>query len=93
MSDSKVTKWARELKDGRTNFHDEERSGRFCVFTDDDFGPFTIQPRPSFQRFPTFLVIWGFTRISTNNPLGKSLGQQSRYFIAISLKNHDMQIS
>ncbi|GFX31417.1 hypothetical protein TNCV_432591 [Trichonephila clavipes] len=25
MSDSKVQKWIRKLKDGRTNFHDEER--------------------------------------------------------------------
>ncbi|GFW50138.1 uncharacterized protein TNCV_4695561 [Trichonephila clavipes] len=34
MSDNKVQKWVRELKDGRTNIHDEERSGRHSVITD-----------------------------------------------------------
>ncbi|GFU08704.1 mariner Mos1 transposase [Trichonephila clavipes] len=35
MSDRKVRKWARKFKDGRTNVHDEERSGRPSVITDD----------------------------------------------------------
>ncbi|GFT08165.1 HTH_48 domain-containing protein [Trichonephila clavipes] len=43
MSDSKVRKWVRELKDGRTNVHDEERSGRLSVIAGDGFGPRTIQ--------------------------------------------------
>ncbi|KAG8304852.1 hypothetical protein J6590_084554 [Homalodisca vitripennis] len=30
-----VRKWVRALKDGRTNIHDEERSGRPSVITDD----------------------------------------------------------
>ncbi|GFU12837.1 hypothetical protein TNCV_3574021 [Trichonephila clavipes] len=34
-SDSKVRKWARKFKDGRTNVHDEECSGRPSVITDD----------------------------------------------------------
>ena len=35
MSDGMVRKWARAFKDGRTNVHDEERSGRPSVITDD----------------------------------------------------------
>ncbi|GFX55028.1 mariner Mos1 transposase [Trichonephila clavipes] len=34
MSDNKVRKWVRKFKDGRTNIHDEERSGRPSVITD-----------------------------------------------------------
>ncbi|GFT95060.1 hypothetical protein TNCV_1473241 [Trichonephila clavipes] len=46
MSDSKVRKWVRELKDERTNVHDEERSGRLSVIPDDGFGPCTTLPQP-----------------------------------------------
>ncbi|GFT61514.1 dimethylglycine dehydrogenase, mitochondrial [Trichonephila clavipes] len=35
MSDSKVRKWVRKFKDGRTNVHDEECSGWLSVITDD----------------------------------------------------------
>ncbi|GFW35226.1 HTH_48 domain-containing protein [Trichonephila clavipes] len=35
MSDSKVRKWVRKFKDGRTNIHDEEHSSRPSVITDD----------------------------------------------------------
>ncbi|GFV99935.1 hypothetical protein TNCV_3567261 [Trichonephila clavipes] len=35
MSNSKVRKCVRKFKDGRTNVHDEERSGRLSVITDD----------------------------------------------------------
>ncbi|GFU83731.1 HTH_48 domain-containing protein [Trichonephila clavipes] len=35
MSDSKVRKWVRKFKDGRTNVHDEELSGQPSVITDD----------------------------------------------------------
>ncbi|GFV45622.1 hypothetical protein TNCV_127661 [Trichonephila clavipes] len=35
MSDSKVRKWVRKFKDGWTNVHDEERSGRSPVIIDD----------------------------------------------------------
>ncbi|GFU86550.1 HTH_48 domain-containing protein [Trichonephila clavipes] len=35
MSDSKVRKWVRKFRDKRTNAHDEERSGRPSVITDD----------------------------------------------------------
>ncbi|GFX64274.1 HTH_48 domain-containing protein [Trichonephila clavipes] len=34
MSDGMVRKWVRAFKDGRTNIHDEERSGRPSVITD-----------------------------------------------------------
>ncbi|GFX16221.1 hypothetical protein TNCV_4704751 [Trichonephila clavipes] len=34
MSNSKTRKWARKFKDGRTNVHDEERSGRPSAITD-----------------------------------------------------------
>ncbi|GFV52799.1 histone-lysine N-methyltransferase SETMAR [Trichonephila clavipes] len=34
MNDSKVRKWARKFKDGRTNIHDEERLGHPSVITD-----------------------------------------------------------
>ncbi|GFX15391.1 HTH_48 domain-containing protein [Trichonephila clavipes] len=35
MSSSKVRKWVRASKDGRENVHDEPRSGRPSVITDD----------------------------------------------------------
>ncbi|GFU89680.1 histone-lysine N-methyltransferase SETMAR [Trichonephila clavipes] len=35
MSDGMVRKWVRAFKDGRTNIHDEERSGRPSVITDE----------------------------------------------------------
>ena len=35
MSDSKVRQLCRLFKEGRTNVHDEERSGRPSVITDD----------------------------------------------------------
>ena len=35
MSDSKVRHWCRLFEEGRTNVHDEERSGRPSVITDD----------------------------------------------------------
>uniref|UniRef100_A0A1B6GKI0 Mos1 transposase HTH domain-containing protein n=1 Tax=Cuerna arida TaxID=1464854 RepID=A0A1B6GKI0_9HEMI len=35
MSEGMVRKWVRAFKDGRTNVHDEERSGRPSVITDD----------------------------------------------------------
>src|SRR5215469_6009725 len=35
MSDSNVRQWCRLFKEGRTNVHDEERSGRPSVITDD----------------------------------------------------------
>ncbi|GFW86773.1 HTH_48 domain-containing protein [Trichonephila clavipes] len=35
MHVSQVQKWARKFKDWRTNFHEEERSDRFFVITDD----------------------------------------------------------
>ncbi|KAG8241095.1 hypothetical protein J6590_094493, partial [Homalodisca vitripennis] len=35
MSDSKVRKWVRAFKDGRENVHDEPRSGRSSVITED----------------------------------------------------------
>ncbi|GFV50849.1 uncharacterized protein TNCV_3921421 [Trichonephila clavipes] len=35
VSDSKIRKWVKKFKDGRTNVHDEEHSGRLSVITDD----------------------------------------------------------
>ena len=35
MSDSKVRKWVRAFKEGRENVHDEPRSGRPSVITED----------------------------------------------------------
>ena len=35
MSDGKVWKWVRAFKNGRKNVHDEERSGRPSVTSDD----------------------------------------------------------
>ncbi|GFY10930.1 HTH_48 domain-containing protein [Trichonephila clavipes] len=35
MSSSKVRKWVRAFKDGRENVHDEPRSGRPSVITND----------------------------------------------------------
>ncbi|KAL0268851.1 UNVERIFIED_CONTAM: hypothetical protein PYX00_010659 [Menopon gallinae] len=35
MSDGKVRQWCREFKEGRSNVHDEQRSGRRSVRTDD----------------------------------------------------------
>ncbi|GFT49575.1 HTH_48 domain-containing protein [Trichonephila clavipes] len=35
MSDGMVLKWVRAFKDGRINIHDEERSGRPSVITDE----------------------------------------------------------
>ncbi|MEX5543814.1 hypothetical protein, partial [Pseudomonas poae] len=35
MSESKVHKWVRQFKDGRDNIHDEDRSGRPSLITDD----------------------------------------------------------
>ena len=35
MSDVMVRKWVRAFKDGQKNFHDEERSGRPSVISDD----------------------------------------------------------
>ncbi|GFS61713.1 HTH_48 domain-containing protein [Trichonephila clavipes] len=35
MSDGMVRKWVRAFKDGRANIHDEERSGRPSVITDE----------------------------------------------------------
>jgi len=35
MSDSKVRQWCRLFKEGRTNIHDEKRSGWPSVITDD----------------------------------------------------------
>jgi transposase len=35
MSEGTVRQWCRMLKDGRTNVHDEERSGRPSVVNDD----------------------------------------------------------
>lgn len=35
MSEGKVRQWVREFKNGRQNVHDEERSGRPSVITDD----------------------------------------------------------
>nr|XP_060640821.1 protein FAM32A isoform X1 [Anolis sagrei ordinatus] len=35
MSESKVRKWVRQFKDGRDNVHDEDRSGRPSLITDD----------------------------------------------------------
>ncbi|KAL4714916.1 hypothetical protein ACJJTC_014287 [Scirpophaga incertulas] len=35
MSDGMVRKWVRAFKDGRTNVHDEERSGRPSVVNED----------------------------------------------------------
>jgi hypothetical protein len=34
-SEGTVRQWCRLFKDGRTNVHDEERSGRLCVVSDD----------------------------------------------------------
>ena len=34
MSDGMVRKWVRSFKDGRKNVHDEERSGRPSVISD-----------------------------------------------------------
>lgn len=38
MSEGMVRKWVRSFKDGRSNVHDEERSGRPSVITDDLVG-------------------------------------------------------
>ncbi|GFW58538.1 HTH_48 domain-containing protein [Trichonephila clavipes] len=35
MSDSKVQKWVKKFKGGQTSVHDEERSGRLSIITDD----------------------------------------------------------
>ena len=35
MSDGMVREWVRAFKDGRKNVHDEERSGRLSVISDD----------------------------------------------------------
>ena len=35
MSDGMLRKWVRAFKDGRTNVHDEERSGRPSVVNED----------------------------------------------------------
>jgi hypothetical protein len=35
MSEETVRQWSRMFKDGRTNVHDEERSGRPSVVSDD----------------------------------------------------------
>ncbi|GFX45478.1 hypothetical protein TNCV_2740151 [Trichonephila clavipes] len=69
MSESRVRKRARELKDRQINVHDKERSGRLSVITDDGFGPCTIQPdlTPSdFQLFWYFKHSLGGKRFSDN---------------------------
>ena len=35
MNRQKVTKWCREFFEGRTDFHDEQRSGRPSLISDD----------------------------------------------------------
>jgi transposase len=35
MSEGTVRQWCRMFKDGRTNVHDEDRSGRPCVVSED----------------------------------------------------------
>ena len=35
MNGQNVTKWCRELSEGRTNVHDEQRSGRPSMISDD----------------------------------------------------------
>jgi transposase len=35
MKESSVRKWCRMFNEGRTNVHDEERSGRPCLNTED----------------------------------------------------------
>jgi len=35
MNRQNVTKWCREFSEGRTDIHDEQRSGRQCLISDD----------------------------------------------------------
>ena len=48
MSDGMVRKWVRTFKDGRTNVHDEKRSGRPSVVNDSlDHPPYSPDLAPS----------------------------------------------
>lgn len=58
MSEGKVRQWCREFREGRSNVHDDERSGRPSVQTDDlverVIQSSLLQPRPCPQRFLSF---------------------------------------
>jgi hypothetical protein len=64
MSDSKVRQWCRLFKEGRTNVHDEERSGRPSVINDDlvvkvfDHPPYSPDLAPSDYHLFMHLKQW-----------------------------------
>ncbi|GFX67159.1 HTH_48 domain-containing protein [Trichonephila clavipes] len=74
MTDEMVRKWVRAFKDGRTNIHDEERSGRPSAITDEliqkvdckvkEKRPFTISSLA--EKFPAVSQEVFFTKLCPN---------------------------
>lgn len=63
MSDGMVRKWIRAFKDGRTNVHDEERSGRPSVISEDLVQKVDQTVRES-RRFTITSLSDGFPQVS-----------------------------
>ncbi|GFW20203.1 uncharacterized protein TNCV_1855271 [Trichonephila clavipes] len=63
MSDSRVRKWVRKFKDGRTNVHDEERSRQSSVITDDLMQAVEINIRED-RRFTIITLSLEFPDVS-----------------------------
>ncbi|GFS63282.1 mariner Mos1 transposase [Trichonephila clavipes] len=63
MSGSKVRKWVGKFKDGQTNVHDEERSGRPSLITDDLMQAVEAKIREN-RRFTITLLLMEFLDVS-----------------------------
>jgi hypothetical protein len=63
MSGGTLRQWSRMFKDGRTNVHDEERSGRLSVVSD-DFVRSVDQKICGRRRFTISELSCGFPQIS-----------------------------
>ncbi|KAJ4430019.1 hypothetical protein ANN_22227 [Periplaneta americana] len=56
MSDRTVRRWCREFRDGRTNIHDEERSGRPSVMNDEPIAKETQGVEETNDQINTVIV-------------------------------------
>ncbi|GBN49733.1 hypothetical protein AVEN_263793-1 [Araneus ventricosus] len=63
MTDGMVRKWVRQFNDGRTNVHDEARSGRPSVVNDGLVAKVSEKIREN-RRFPIRMLFNEFSQIS-----------------------------
>ncbi|XP_035220353.1 protein GVQW3-like [Stegodyphus dumicola] len=69
MSDSMVRRWVRKFNDGRSDVHDEERSGHPSLVTEELVHVFEMTRSMKNESLQLVLSLWNFPKFTITNVL------------------------